>query len=131
MRLEPYVGRTTARPGLLLGCVLIAVLGCGTVPSSMPDTPADIAGAITAIDRAGEAIGSIRVEAVPGDSAGSAKAVVWVEQSTQVRGPGSRESDFNDLAVGQRVRVWYRGPAMESYPVRAAASAVVIDATTP
>lgn len=96
----------------------------------MPRGPASIAGRVTAVQRSGERIGSIRVEERSADEAGSAKAMVRVTQSTVVLGPTETErTDFNTLRVGQWVRVWFVGPVRESYPVQADAGSIVIDST--
>jgi len=89
--------------------------------------PASIIGQITSVNRSGENIGSIRVEARPQDSAGSDKAVARIGQGTPVFGLDGKAADFNALQVGQWVRVWFTGPVAESYPVQATASAVAID----
>src|SRR5688572_1295603 len=107
--------------------VFVALVAVACSPAStteVPDAPASIEGRITAVTRSGERIGSIRVEAQPGDSAGSAKAVARVGQQTAVFGVEGRTTDFNALAVGQWVRVWFTGPVAESYPVQATASVV-------
>lgn len=111
-------------------CLVIALLalGCSSAAThELPSTPASISGRITSVNRAGEKIGSIRVEAQPGDSAGSDKAVARIGQGTPVFGVGGGATDFNALQVGQWVRVWFTGPVAESYPVQATASAVAID----
>lgn len=110
--------------------LVIALLAIACSPATtqeLPRTPASIIGQITSVNRAGEKIGSIRVEEQPGDSAGSAKAVARIGQATPVFGLGGRTEDFNALKVGQWVRVWFTGPVAESYPVQANASAVAID----
>ena len=110
--------------------LLIALLAIACAPAAtpgIPNTPASITGRITSVNRAGEKIGSIRVEAQPGDSAGSEKAVARIGQGTPVFGPGGAAADFDALKVGQWVRVWFTGPVAQSYPVQATASAVAID----
>lgn len=112
--------------------VLATALACssaavGGVPSSAPG----IAGRITSVNRAGERIGSIRVEEQPTQASGSAKAVATVTQGTVVLRGVSDQRDFNDLRVGQWVRVWFDGPVMESYPVQAKAGTIVIDSLAP
>ena len=111
--------------------MLILAIACSAAAKpKLPETPASIAGRITAVNRAGEKIGSIRVEAQPGDSAGSAKAVARIGQETVVLGQGGSGADFNALQVGQWVRVWFTGPVATSYPVQGSASAVAIDSLT-
>jgi hypothetical protein len=128
-----FDGRTLEPTGLVatLAIVALAISGCGGEPTRVPKSPPDISGQITMVDPAGERIGTIRVEAVPQDSSGSAKAVVRVGQVTTVIAPGGRSGSFETLAIGQSVRVWFSGQVRETYPVQAAASTVVIDAAAP
>ena len=95
---------------------------------SIPATPESIVGQITALDRGGERIGDVRVETQPSDSSGSPKAVVRVSQQTLVTTEARGIADYNDLRVGQTVRVWFTGPVRESYPVQAEAGTLVIGA---
>ena len=113
-------------PRLVIALLAIAC-STATTTQELPRTPASIIGQITSVNRAGENIGSIRVEAQPGDSAGSEKAVARIGQGTPVFGPGGAAADFDALKVGQWVRVWFTGPVAQSYPVQATASAVAID----
>jgi hypothetical protein len=89
-----------------------------------------MAGRVTAVDRAGEAIGSIRVDAPAGaplPRIGAHQAVLRITPRTAVfRGDSSR-ARLDALATGQWVRVWVDGPVRESYPVQATATAVAID----
>lgn len=83
-------------------------------------------GRVTATTRSGERLGSIRVEENPADSSGSQKAVVRITQTTTVL-RADRKGDFNDLRVGDWVRVWFVGPVLESYPVQVQGGVVVVD----
>lgn len=114
------------QPRLIIALLAIACSSAATT-RELPSTPASISGRITSVNRAGEQIGSIRVEAQPGDSAGSDKAVAKIGQGTPIFGIGGAATDFNALQVGQWVRVWFTGPVATSYPVQATASAVAID----
>ena len=76
--------------------------------------------------RAGERLGSIRVEENPADSSGSQKAVVRITQTTTVL-RADRKGDFNDLRVGDWVSVWFVGEVRESYPVQVQGGVVVVD----
>lgn len=96
----------------------------------IPLIPASISGRVTAANRSGERLGSIRVEANPADSSGSAKAVVRVTQTTTVLRKNA-SGDFNDIRVGDWVRVWFVGPVMESYPVQVQGGVVVVDSIAP
>lgn len=120
----------TTRAFLSLSAALALTAACARTKPEMPRGPASIAGRVTAVQRSGERIGSIRVEERSADEAGSAKAMVRVTQSTVVLGPTETErTDFNTLRVGQWVRVWFVGPVRESYPVQADAGSIVIDST--
>jgi beta-N-acetylhexosaminidase len=103
------------------------VVACAAPVSRAPAGPPSIQGRVTAVDRAGERIGSIRVEANPSESSGSDKAVVRITQGTEIVRADSARADFNALASGQWVRVWFTGPVRESYPIQADAARVEID----
>ncbi len=119
---------TVTRTLFSLAAALALTAACIEPEAGMPSGPASIAGRVTAVDRSGERIGSVRVEARPADTAGSAKAVVRITQGTAVFGAAATgRADFNALRVGQWVRVWFVGPVRESYPVQADAGTVVID----
>ena len=105
------------------------VLACTSSAPRAPAGPPSIEGRVTALNRAGERIGSIRVEANPSDSSGSDKAVVTITQGTEIVRADSTRADFNALSTGQWVRVWFIGPVRESYPVQADAARVQIDST--
>ena len=91
--------------------------------------PPSIQGRVTAVNRAGERIGSIRIEANPSESSGSDKAVVRITQDTEILRDDSTRADFTALSNGQWVRVWFTGPVRESYPVQADAARIQIDST--
>jgi beta-N-acetylhexosaminidase len=112
---------------LLLLTALAAA--CAPRAARAPAGPPSIEGRVTAVDRAGERTGSIRVEANPSDRSGSDKAVVRITQGTEIVRADSTRADFNALANGQWVRVWFTGPVRESYPVQADAARVQIDST--
>ena len=117
----------------LIAAVLLVAFGCAG-PSSRslrPDRDAEdlvateapsIQGTVTrrSQDR-------ILVEEEPLDSSGSAKASVRLTGNTSVLRSSGNPAARSDLAVGQKVSVWYSGPVMESYPVQATAAAVRID----
>jgi hypothetical protein len=113
---------------LFLSAGLALAVGCQASTPGLPVGPASIAGRVTAVQRSGERIGTVRVEEREADVAGSAKAVVRITQRTAVVGvPPAGKADFNALRVGQWVRVWFVGPVRESYPVQADAGTIVID----
>lgn len=109
--------------------LLALVTACAPSTPRAPAGPPSIEGRLTAVDRAGERIGSIRVEANPSESSGSDKAVVRITQGTAIVRADSAPADFNALSSGQWVRVWFTGPVRESYPVQADAARVQIDST--
>jgi hypothetical protein len=111
---------------LLLASLVVA---CTPSASRAPAGPPSIEGRVTAVNPAGERIGSIRVEANPSESAGSDKAVVRITQGTEIVRGDSARADFNALSSGQWVRVWFTGPVRESYPVQADAARVQFDPT--
>lgn len=115
----------------LLHAALAFSLACGAPDVELPRGPASIAGRVTAVQRAGEQIGAIRVELRPADSTGSPKAVVRVTQGTEILTLASARADFGTLRVGQWVRVWFTGPVRESYPVQADAATIVVDSLGP
>lgn len=110
---------------LLLAATLACNSGSGTNPA-IPASPPSIEGRVTAVNRSGEGIGSIRVETNPSDESGSPKAVVRILQSTKLLRANAR-GDFNDLRMGDWVRVWFDGPVAQSYPVQAKGGTVVVD----
>jgi hypothetical protein len=92
-----------------------------TGPGVLPDTP-DLRGVITA--RAGE---TIRVEAIPADSAGSAKAVVGLTRLTWITSARGEQLSLDALQVGQRVAVWFTGPVAESYPLQGEGLRIIVE----
>lgn len=111
--------------------ILLAILivACAPATPRASSGPPSIEGRITAVDRSGDRIGTIRVEANPSESSGSDKAVVRITQSTEILRGDSARVDFGALDNGQWVRVWFVGPVRESYPVQADAGRVQIDST--
>lgn len=105
---------------------LAIAMACAPSAAPMPGSPPSIEGRITALTRIAEGRGTIRVEAVPEESAGSAKAVVTIAAGTEIRRRDAAAS-WASLDSGQWVRVWFTGPVRESYPVQADAAFVQID----
>lgn len=117
-------------PHSALGLLLVAfTTACAPAAPRSVSGPPSIEGRITAVERSGERIAAIRVEANPSDSSGSDKAVVRITQSTEIRRGDSARVDFNSLNSGLWVRVWFVGPVRESYPVQADAGRIEIDPT--
>jgi hypothetical protein len=90
-------------------------------PPTLSEPPA-IQGVVTAL-----AEGSLRIEAVPADESGSAKAVVRLTATTEIRHADGRRVGADALRLGRRVRAWFTGTVMESYPVQATGQLIVID----
>lgn len=105
---------------LVVGVSLIAVnLGCLGIPEKQPD----IEGIVTMADGEG-----ILVEEYPYEEAGSLKAHITVTSATRVfyQQESAQTAEFDDISVGDRIRVWFTGPVRESYPVQATAKAIAI-----
>lgn len=119
--------------GLLMGLTSL-LLGCA--PSgSAPVAGADIRGTITDIyqadaqSREGGIIGSLLIEGVIEEDTQYDKASVTITEKTRIfeqKGQDRLAVTFESLQIGQRVEAWFTGPVMESYPVQATASEVVI-----
>jgi hypothetical protein len=112
---------------------LIAIaLACKAPPPKIPDGPPSIEGRVTAVQKSGEGIGRINVDAGSAGAAGLAKAAVRITEHTTVIGlpPRKLKSDLNALQPGLWVRVWFVGPVGQSYPVQANAGIIVIDSTS-
>jgi hypothetical protein len=89
-------------------------------PASPP--PVDIRGTVTKISG-----NVVLVEEQPGTEGGSAKAAVRVTETSVIEHATGRKLQLSELAVNQRVSVWYAGPVMESYPVRADAARILVE----
>jgi len=117
----------------LIGLISL-LLGCG--PSgATPSTGADIRGTITDIlqadaqSREEGIIGSVLIEGVIEEDTEFDKASVTITDKTRVleqKGEDRLSVTFESLKIGQRVEARFTGPVMESYPVQATASEIVI-----
>ncbi len=117
---------------LLLAAVVAGAIACRVAEA--PEREPDISGIITAVapGPADGPLGTIRVETVPEDEAGTPKASITINPETQIHRDASRDGQsFSALSEGVRVHVWFTGPVRESYPVQAAAERVLIDAGAP
>lgn len=112
-------------PLFALLALLCACGGPASSPSALPAGPPYITGAITANEQ-----GEIRVEADPGQSYGSDKAMLRLAPGTVILWRTGERADQGDLRLGTVVSVWVGGPIMESYPVQATADTLVIQSTT-
>ena len=90
--------------------------------AAIPHTTPSIVGQVTAV-----ALPMVAVEEKPAEQQGSAKASVRVTNATQVLRQGQGAVSAAELRVGQRVKVWFTGPVMESYPLQATAGLIVIE----
>ena len=95
--------------------------------AAIPGEAASITGVVTDIgpDR------RIRIEEQPGESAGSAKAVVRLTEDAKIHNRAGTRATFGDIQNGMRVSAWFTGPVMESYPVQAMANVIVIESGAP
>ena len=94
-----------------------------------PDSLPDIRGVITHANLQSD-LRSVRIEADPGEEAGSPKASVRIEERTRIliRTPqGFDAARADTLHVGMLVSAWFSGPATLSYPMQATASTIVIE----
>lgn len=118
---------------LPLVAYVLALLPACAGPAA-PDPSADMAPGIPAMQPSISGVitqtsaDAIRVEANPAEQSGSDKAMVRLTADTRVLRRNASHSTRAELTVGQRVSVWFSGPVAESYPVQAAARAVVIEA---
>jgi hypothetical protein len=89
---------------------------------AIPRTAPSIIGQVTAI-----VLPVVVVEENPAEPHGSAKARVRIADGTQVLRQGGGIAGIAELRVGQQVKVWFAGPAMESYPLQATAGVILIE----
>ena len=115
---------TTRLLPLAVGLLLASCAGTAD-EADLPDGPAYIRGVVTDLDE-----GSVRVEENAGEASGSAKAVLRVSDETRILWRTGEPAELGDLRLGTRVSAWVSGPIAESYPVQAAADALVIESTT-
>ncbi|HEV2009833.1 MAG TPA: DUF3221 domain-containing protein [Candidatus Limnocylindria bacterium] len=112
----------------LLLVALVLTLTC--TRGDAPPQPPDIAGEITQVTAIAGGL-SLRIEEVPTDSSGTAKAVVRADGTTRWSGlpliTGEiRTGAPTGVRAGMRVQVWFDGPAAMSYPVQAKAALIVV-----
>ena len=126
--------RTIKTVGTLV-VLVIALSGCA--PSSKIDNSnaggaADIRGYISSMQAAesgGDLLGTIMIEGVREADTAHDKASVNVTRQTAIseQREGRRmPATFDSLRIGARVQARFAGPVMESYPVQATASEVII-----
>jgi endonuclease/exonuclease/phosphatase family metal-dependent hydrolase len=102
-------------------------------PSAQSSERIDIRGQITNIRRAStdgdKLLGTVLIEGKKEAETQVDKASLRVTNETRIfdaRGKERRPASFDDLKIGQKVEARFVGPVMESYPVQAAASEIVI-----
>lgn len=114
----------------------LLVAACSDAPTApvVPSTPAGIAGRITSVVPTGNFSGRVLVEFDPLSPNSGPKAIVAVDGITAIfvvkSGANTayeNTGEFRSLAVGQWVRVWFRGAVMESYPIQGTGATVVVD----
>jgi len=107
----------------------ITAIGCASPTPALtpPDRLADITGTVTRVSRSDGVLPTILVEEVPADSTGSAKAAVRLTSRTVLQHANGDVAGSADVRTGARVRVWFDGPVMESYPVQGTAGTLVLD----
>ena len=88
----------------------------------LPTSAPDIRGTITAVEAR-----RIRVEEVPAEQSGSAKASVAFDDRTPILRRAGGRATADALVQGAVVSVWFTGPVAESYPVQARARAIVVE----
>lgn len=124
---------TSKTTTLLVGSLLLA-FACNAFEGTH-GTAADIRGKVTSIRRADAQnrergiLGSVLVEGALEDDTSFDKASVTVTDKTRIfeqKGKNRRPATFKSLKKGQGVQVRFIGPVMQSYPVQATASEIVI-----
>jgi hypothetical protein len=122
--MKQQYSRCIAMPGhgrLLMTLLLFAGISCDGPSCTIPAVEPDIVGTVTSIEQM-----TMRVEERPDESSGSAKAdVLLTDESCLLLQDGSIASRA-ELTRGRKVRVWFTGPVMESYPLRTTAGTIVI-----
>lgn len=119
--------------GLLMGLTSL-LLGCA--PSgAAPSAGADIRGTITDIYQADAQsreegiVGSVLIEGVIEEDTEFDRASVTITDKTRIfeqKGQERLPVTFDSLKIGQRVQARFTGGVLESYPVQATASEIVI-----
>lgn len=112
--------------------VAALLAGCSASQSvDIPSSQPSIRGTITNVSptSGGDRLGSVLIEEVPSDSAGSDKSSVRVTTETRILvrdGAALRRGTLADVHEGQTAEAWFTGPVMESYPTQATASVLLV-----
>jgi hypothetical protein len=130
------INKASAACGALALCIaMLGVLGQGCSSSSPSSLPrADIRGTVVSISTAtpgAEAgpIGSVLIDGASRKANAVDKASVTVTGKTRIyarEGAKLVQVSFASLRLGQEVQATFDGPVLESYPVQATASGIVI-----
>lgn len=107
---------------ILLGSACSTPSKDSSVTVAIPNTIPSIIGQVTTI-----ALPMMVVEENPAESHGSLKASARITVNTQVLRLDKGIANTADLRVGQKVKVWFVGPVMESYPMQGTAGTIVIE----
>ena len=108
---------------LALAGVLAVLSGCETTTTDVaPGSEPFIRGTITAIDG-----NTIRVEVNPAEEHRGKKALLRITKETIILDSLGEPLSQSDLVIGQIVSVWVTGPVIETYPVQAKASLIVVE----
>ena len=111
-----------------IAALLFLVSCVATPPPPSPavsrgDAEPYIRGTITNVTESG-----VMIEEKPDERSGSAKAMMRIVDATQIVSSDGRVLGRADLRNGQTVSAWTTGQVMESYPVQATASRIVVHA---
>lgn len=106
----------------MMACILASLPGCETSTAEQPAVEPFIRGTITAIEGS-----TVRVEENPAEEFRGKKALLRITPGTIIVNDYGDIVSQADLAVGQFVSAWVAGPVLESYPVQARASLIVIE----
>lgn len=105
----------------VLSLAALTLAGCWV---STPSVPPGITGSITTLDRTDTGATILVEGGKQPEGAVSDKATVAITDETSIIGPDTKPLELDDLAEGDKVRVWFAGAVAESYPVQGMAAVV-------
>lgn len=126
------MNRRTPRAALPITLVLAAVIAVSLTACSLrlPTDVPGIIGDITTVVPGDGRPASIFVEGgKQPEGAVAQAAMVTIQPSTQVFGPDGKVADPATIVQGATVKVWFKGPVAESFPVQGSAGAVQVAKT--
>lgn len=127
MKTKRFFPRAKSLPAFLFLRTLFLLHGfvgaAAAAQEALPQKPPGIVGTITTVDEGGA---RVLVEAKPGEKSGSDKAMVRITKATRVCDAEGEPLANGSLKAGQRVRVWFKGPVAESYPVQGTGAVVQV-----